>query len=142
MQSLFLQTSMKGRKMTKSLIKSTILLTLIFSPYAANANTIDNLERERAKALNLILDKSVSIGDRKSKLEKSKMRLLDLERMTINSKNINKNPSYQTIKAFEEFDLTFLVHSSLEKGKSLSLTWLEKIGLTTENLMSTRVSRK
>jgi|TARA_B100001559_G_C16423142_1_gene586049 hypothetical protein len=133
---------MKGRKMTKILIKSTILLTLIFSPYAANANTIDNLERERAKALNLILDKSVSIGDRKSKLEKSKMRLLDLERMTINSKNINKNPSYQTIKAFEEFDLTFLVHSSLEKGKSLSLTWLEKIGLTTENLMSTRVSRK
>ena len=128
--------------MTKILIKSTILLTLIFSPYAANANTIDNLERERAKALNLILDKSVSIGDRKSRLEKSKMRLLDLERMTINSKNINKNPSYQTIKAFEEFDLTFLVHSSLEKGKSLSLTWLEKIGLTTENLMSTRVSRK
>ena len=128
--------------MTKILIKSTILLTPIFSPYAANANTIDNLERERAKALNLILDKSVSIGDRKSKLEKSKMRLLDLERMTINSKNINKNPSYQTIKAFEKFDLTFLVHSSLEKGKSLSLTWLEKIGLTTENLMSTRVSRK
>ena len=128
--------------MTKILLKSTILLTLIFSPYAANANTIDNLERERAKALNLILDKSVSIGDRKSKLEKSKMRLLDLERMTINSKNINKNPSYQTIKAFEEFDLTFLVHSSLEKGKSLSLNWLEKIGLTTENLMSTRVSRK
>ena len=128
--------------MTKILLKSTILLTFIFSPYAANANTIDNLERERAKALNLILDKSVSIGDRKSKLEKSKMRLLDLERMTINSKNINKNPSYQTIKAFEKFDLTFLVHSSLEKGKSLSLTWLEKIGLTTENLMSTRVSRK
>ena len=128
--------------MTKILIKSTILLTFIFSPYATNANTIDNLERERAKALNLILDKSVSIGDRKSKLEKSKMRLLDLERMTINSKNINKNPSYQTIKAFEQFDLTFLVHSSLEKGKSLSLTWLEKIGLTTENLMSTRVSRK
>ena len=128
--------------MTKILIKSTILLTLIFSPYAANANTIDNLERERANALNLILDKSISIGDRKSKLEKSKMRLLDLERMTINSKNINKNPSYQTIKAFEKFDLTFLVYSSLEKGKSLSLTWLEKIGLTTENLMSTRVSRK
>ena len=128
--------------MTKIFIKSTILLTLIFSPYAANANTIDNLERERANALNLILDKSISIGDRKSKLEKSKMRLLDLERMTINSKNINKNPSYQTIKAFEKFDLTFLVHSSLEKGKSLSLTWLEKIGLTTENLMSTRVSRK
>ena len=47
-----------------------------------------------------------------------------------------------TIKAFENFDLTFLVHSSLEKDKPISLIWLEKIGLTTENLMSTRVTRK
>ena len=70
------------------------------------------------------------------------MRLLDLERMTINNKNINKNPNYRTIKAFENFDLTFLVHASLEKDKPISLIWLEKIGLTTENLMSTRVTRK
>jgi len=70
------------------------------------------------------------------------MRLLDIERMTINSKDINKNPNYQTIKAFENFDLTFLVHTSLEKGKSLSITWLEEMGLTTVNLMNTRVTRK
>ena len=70
------------------------------------------------------------------------MRLLDLERMTINDKNINKNPNHRTIKAFENFDLTFLVHSSLEKEKPISVTWLEKIGFTTENLMSTRVTRK
>ena len=70
------------------------------------------------------------------------MRLLDLERITINSKNINKNPSYQTIKAFENFDLTFLVNSSLENNKSLSVMWFEKLGLTTDNLINTRVSRK
>jgi|TARA_B110000503_G_scaffold96634_1_gene145290 hypothetical protein len=127
--------------MSKLLKNLTIILSLTIGSYA-NANSIDTLERERAKALNLILDKNVSIGDRKKNLEKSKMRLLDIERMTINSKDINKNPDYQTIKAFENFDLTFLVHTSLEKGKSLSITWLEKIGLTTENLMNTRITRK
>ena len=127
--------------MSKLLKKLTILLS-VFICSQANANSIDTLERERAKTLNLILDKSISIGERKKRLEISKMRLLDLERMTINDKNINKNPNHRTIKAFENFDLTFLVHSSLEKEKPISVTWLEKIGFTTENLMSTRVTRK
>mgnify|MGYP001291646330 FL=1 len=127
--------------MSKLLKKLTILLSIIICTQA-NANSIDTLERERAKTLNLILDKSISIGERKKRLEISKMRLLDLERMTINDKNINKNPNHRTIKAFENFDLTFLVHSSLEKNKPISLIWFEKIGLTTENLMSSRVTRK
>ena len=127
--------------MSNLLKKLTILLSVIICAQA-NANSIDTLERERAKTLNLILDKSISIGERKKRLEISKMRLLDLERMTINDKNINKNPNHRTIKAFENFDLTFLVHSSLEKDKPISLIWFEKIGLTTENLMSTRVTRK
>ena len=70
------------------------------------------------------------------------MKLLDMERMIINNKNINKNPSYQTVKAFENFELTFLAHSSIERDKSVAITWLEKIGLTTENLINTRVTRK
>ena len=127
--------------MSNLLKKLTILLSIIICTQA-NANSIDTLERERAKTLNLILDKSISIGERKKRLEISKMRLLDLERMTINDKDINKNPNHRTIKAFENFDLTFLVHSSLEKDKPISLIWFEKIGLTTENLMSTRVTRK
>ena len=127
--------------MSKLLKKLTMLLS-VFICSQANANSIDTLERERAKTLNLILDKSISIGERKKRLEISKMRLLDLERMAINDKNINKNPNHRTIKAFENFDLTFLVHSSLEKDKPISLIWLEKIGLTTDNLMSTRVTRK
>ena len=127
--------------MSKLIKNLTLILSLTIGSYA-NANSIDTLERERAKALNLVLDKNISIGDRKKNLQKSKMRLLDIERMTINSKDINKNPNYQTIKAFENFDLTFLVHTSLEKGKSLSITWLEEIGLTTENLMNTRITRK
>lgn len=127
--------------MSKFIKTLTLILSLTVCSYA-NANSIETLERERAKILNLVLNKSISISERKKKIEQTQMRLLDLERITINSKNINKNPSYQTIKAFENFDLTFLVHSSLENNKSLSVMWFEKLGLTTENLMNTRVSRK
>tara|TARA_B100000575_G_C23033244_1_gene594821 strand:- start:373 stop:756 length:384 start_codon:yes stop_codon:yes gene_type:complete len=127
--------------MIKFILSSTVVLITALSS-SAYANSIDALERERAHTVNLILDKTISITERKSRLEKSKMKLLDLERMIINNKNINKNPSYQTIKAFENFELTFLVHSSVEKGKPLAITWFEKIGLTTDNLINTEVTRK
>ena len=127
--------------MSKFIKTLSLILSLTVCSFAS-ANSIEILERERAKILNLVLDKSISIGERKKRIEQRQMRLLDLERITINSKNINKNPSYQTIKAFENFDLMFLVHSSLENNKSLSVMWFEKLGLTTDNLMNTRVSRK
>ena len=127
--------------MYKSIAKITLLISFVVSSYA-NGSPIGPLERERAKTLNLILDKTISIAERKKKLEKSKMKLLDLERMTINNKQINKNPDTHTIRAFEDFDLTFLVHNSFERNKPLSITWFEKIGLTTDNIMNTRVSRR
>ena len=127
--------------MYKSIAKITLLISFVASSYA-NTSPIGPLERERAKTLNLILDKTISIAERKKKLEKSKMKLLDLERMTINNKQINKNPDTHTIRAFEDFDLTFLVHNSFERNKPLSITWFEKMGLTTDNIMSTRVSRR
>ena len=127
--------------MYKSIAKLTLLISFAASSYV-NASPIGPLERERAKTLNLILDKTISIAERKKKLEKSKMKLLDLERMTINNKQINKNPDTHTIRAFENFDLTFLVHNSFEKNKPLSVTWFEKMGLTTDNIMTTRISRR
>ena len=127
--------------MYKSIAKITLLISFVASSYA-NGSPIGPLERERAKTLNLILDKTISIADRKKKLEKSKMKLLDLERMTINNKQINKNPDTHTIRAFKDFELTFLVHNSFERNKPLSITWFEKMGLTTDNIMSTRASRR
>ncbi len=122
-------------------IISTILLGLSFIQ-PTNAGPIDNLERERSRVLSHILNKDISILERNQLVKKSKMKLLDLERMVINDRDISNNPDYHTRKAFDNFDLTFLVHTSLEKEKSISITWLESLGLTTNNLMSTRVSRK
>ena len=86
---LFLPTNKKGKIMSKFIKTITIILS-ITAATSLNANSLDTLERERAKALGLILDKSISIGDRKKQLENSKLKLLDLERITINSKDINK----------------------------------------------------
>ena len=141
MQLQFLLTNLKGNKMSKFNIVISIMLSFIIINHA-KANPVDALERERSKLLQHVLNKNISIGDRKKNIDKSKMKLLDLERITINNKNISKNPSYQTIKAFENFDLTFLIHASLEKEKSLSILWFETLGLTSDNLMNTRVSRK
>jgi len=141
MQFQYLPTNLKGKKMSKSNIIISIIISFIITNHA-KASPVDALERERSKLLNHVLNTNISVKDRQQNLEKSKMKLLDLERITINNKNISKNPSYQTIKAFENFDLTFLVHASLEQEKSLPILWFEKVGLTTNNLMNTRVSRK
>ena len=71
--------------MSKLIKNLTIILSLTIGSYAnANANSIDTLERERAKALNLVLDKNISIG-----LEKDLKRTLTLEVITLPS--LSKN---------------------------------------------------
>lgn len=141
MQFQYLLIKLKGTKMSKFYKIIPIIFITIFTNYV-QASPIDNLERERARFLQIVLNKNISIVDRNKSLQNSKLKLLDLERITINNKNITKNPNYQTIRAFENFELTFLVHSSVEKDKSLSILWLEKLGLTTNSLMETRVSRR
>ena len=64
------------------------LLSLTFTSQIS-ASPIETLERERAKTLSYVLDKNISVSDRKKFLKQSKMRLLDLERMAINNKNIS-----------------------------------------------------
>ena len=56
--------------------------------------------------------------------------------------NLAKNPTNKTIKAFETFNFTFLVHSALEKDKPISINWLEDLGFTSNNLKRTQAYRK
>ena len=62
--------------------------------------------------------------------------------IVLNDNTLSKNPSNYTIKAFENFNSTFLVHSSLEKDKPITVNWLEEIGFTSENLLKTKAYRK
>ena len=122
-----------------------IMFTLMFiASMISNveATTIKNLERTRANTLAVILDMNINPNQRIQKVEKARLKLLDMERITINDSKLSKNPSQYAVKAFENFDLTFLVHASLEKDKSLAVHWFEEVGFTTSNLKRTKAIRK
>ena len=126
-------------------MRNKIMLTLmmIISMFSvAESKTIENLERVRAKTLETMFDKNITIKQRAEKIQKFKMKLLEMEKIVLNDNKLSKNPSNYTIKAFENFNSTFLVHSSLEKDKPITVNWLEEIGFTSETLLKTKPYRK
>jgi len=106
------------------------------------AGSLENLERERAILLEAMLTPAVDGGERLDKLAIGKRRLVDLERILLRDKSVVGKNTPQVRKAFENYDLTFLAHASVEKNLSLTDHWLEQVGVSTHSLMSTRVGRR
>lgn len=124
-------------------IKTMFTVIMILTMFSGvKAETIENLERMRAKTLTVMFDKNINLNQRADKVQKLKFKLLDMEKIVLNDKNLSNNPSTNTIKAFENFNFTFLVHSSLEKDKPIAINWLEELGFSSENLLRSRVFRK
>ena len=80
--------------------------------------------------------------EREDKIATSKARLVDLERMVLRDESLKGQNRPVIRKAFENYDLTFLVHASVEKKVSLTDLWLEQIGVSTHSLMNARVGRR
>ena len=121
-------------------LKTTFLaLAVLALPGAAMAASLENLERERAILLEAMLTPAVDGGERLDKLAIGKRRLVDLERILLRDKSVVGKNTPQVRKAFENYDLTFLAHASVEKNLSLTDHWLEQVGVSTHSLMSTRV---
>lgn len=108
----------------------------------AQAGTLENLERERALAIEAMLDPDISAEERQKKLAGSKRRLVDLERMVIRDKSLKGKNTPVVRVAFKNYDLTFLMHASVEKQVTLADQWMEQVGLSTSRLMSARVGRR
>ena len=124
-------------------IKTMFTVIMILTMFSGvKAETVENLERMRAKTLTVMFDKNINLNKRADKVQKLKLKLLDMEKIVLNDKKLSNNPSSNTIKAFENFNFTFLVHSSLEKDKPIAINWLEELGFTSENLLRSRVFRK
>ena len=129
----------------KSIRTLTLAMTILACLVAANsaqAGTLENLERERAIMIETLLDPSFSVVERQEKLTLSKNRLVDLERMVIRDKSLASKNTPVVKKAFENYDLTFLVHASVEKNHSLIDHWLSQIGVSTKNVMDARIGRR
>ena len=122
-----------------------LLSTAVFCALGANiaaAGTLENLERERAIVLDAYLDQALKPDERQSKTYISRNRLVDLERMVMRDKSLAGKNTPHIRKAFENYDLTFLVHASTEGNRDVLDHWLEQMGVSTHSLMNARVGRR
>ncbi len=109
---------------------------------AALAGTVENLERERAIAIETLLSPNMEPAERQSSVEIIRTRLVDLERMALRDDGLRGRNTPAVRAAFQNYDLTFLAHASIERNRSLIDHWLEQVGVTTNSLMSARIGRR
>lgn len=117
-------------------------LVVLVAASAVQAGTLENLERERAILVETMLSPSVTPEQRADKVAQEKQRLVDLERMVLRDDSLTGNTRPVVRKAFENYDLTFLVHASVEKKVSLLDQWLDQVGVSTHSLMNARMGRR
>ncbi len=108
----------------------------------AFAGTVENLERERAILIDTMLDADVTPAERETKIETSRHRLVDLERMVLRDDSLVGVNTPTVKRAFANYDLTFLIHAASEKEMSVIDNWLEQMGITTQSLMSAKRARR
>jgi len=129
--------------MTNKIIATAVLSAALVAGIAeTRAGSLENLERERAIVVETMLSPSLRSNERDDKIEVSKRRLVDLERMVIRDKSLATKNTPVVRTAFENYDLTFLVHSSTEVQKTIMDHWLEQIGVSTQSLMTARMGRR
>ncbi len=108
----------------------------------AAAGTLENMERERAILLETILSGDMNAAERESRIQVAKTRLVDLERMVLRDKKLIGRNTPAVRAAFDNYDLTFLVHASTEKSRSIADHWLGQVGVSTTALMNARMGRR
>ena len=124
--------------MTRNIMQTCLIASAVLISAPAVAGSLENLERERSIMVSLLLDADLNIAQRQEKIAFSKRRLTDLERIALNDKALRASRSPLVLKVFKNYEMSFLVHSAAESGRSMSTHWLEGIGLSTSDLMNAR----
>ena len=133
--------TLDSKSLTKAFAAAVIVgSTLVAMP--AFAGTVENLERERAILIDTMLDADVTPAEREAKIETSRNRLVDLERMVLRDDSLVGVNTPTVRRAFANYDLTFLIHAATEKEMSVIDNWLEQMGITTQSLMSAKRARR
>jgi hypothetical protein len=136
-----MQETQTMKHIAKTLLASAVIAGALAAG-TAQAGTLENLERERAILIETMLTPSLTSQERQQKVAVAKHRLVDLERMVLRDQSLVGKNRPVVRKAFENYDLTFLVHSAIEKNQSLIDQWLDQVGVSTHNLMNARLGRR
>lgn len=118
------------------------LAATMLAPVAATAGSLENLERERARMLSIYLNPALDPATRQRQAQPVRRRLVDLERIVLRDDAIAAKPDATARRAFESYDLTFLVHAAAEKNLTILEVWLGEIGVSTPTILSARVGRR
>ena len=127
--------------MKKAFLITLTSLASLGMALSAQAGSIENMERERALIIGQILDPAMSSQMRWERMGYSKRRMADLERIALNDKTLQDSRKPSVLRAFREYELSFLVHAATESQRPINVHWLETMGLTTSDLMNARVSK-
>ena len=128
------------------MMKKAIIVCLAFAiaggtAVSAKAGSLENLERERAIAITALLDSTIDIEARWNKLNLSTARLADLEVIVINDKSLKSSYSPRVKHALSNYELTFLAHASAESDKTIAAHWFERVGISTDQLLASRLAK-
>ena len=121
---------------------SIIATSMIASLNVAQADTLENMERQRAVMLEALLSPTVSFEQRVDKVEAAKIRLIDLERLVIRDDTLVQKNTPTVRQAFSNYDLTFLVHASAESSRSVVDHWLNELGINTDVVLNLKKGRR
>jgi hypothetical protein len=130
------------RATAAALVLSAAVAAATLASGAAKAGTVENLERERAILIDTLRAADLQAEERAGKVELSRHRLVDLERMVLRDDSLTGRNTPTVRRAFANYDLTFLVHAASEQQVALIDVWLGQLGLTTQSLMSASRGRR
>jgi hypothetical protein len=124
------------------LLAGAATLSLSLTTVAVNAGALENMERERAFLIKTLLDPVISPPERFEKIETSRFRLIDMERMVLRDDELIGRNTPTVRRAFRNYDLTFLIHAAAENNTTILEGWLTQLGVTTEAVRSARIGRR
>ncbi len=129
-------------RLSKQFIAAAALVLAAGISVPAHAGSLENMERERALLLDSLLTSELTPEKRQAKVEISRNRLIDLERLVLRDKSLVGKSTPAVRAAYQNYDLTFLVHASTEHNRTLLDHWLSQVGVSTESLMNARIGRR
>mgnify|MGYP000556522175 CR=1 FL=1 len=130
---------MKTMNQLISLFILGAVLLISIQAQADDLQTLKNLERERSNLITTLLDENLEPEQRHKHVESKVRRLVDLERIVMRDTRLEGNTHFLVRRAYKDYDLTFLTHASVEKKQAVVGLWVNQIGLSdTDILTSTR----
>ncbi len=130
--------------MLKRSLKTLLVSSCIVAAFsaAAEAGTLENLERERAQTVAYFLDSQLEPSERLARIEVSKRRLIDMERMVLRDKSLRGKTTPIVRRAFLNYDVTFMAHSATEKNLTMVDNWLDQFSVSTDTLMAAKIGKR